>query len=106
MSDRPRARESAEAKGRRYLVEGRLRLRRVEGALIEADCRGGGATYELGHDLHGWWCDCPARGRCAHLVALQLGARLRATRPRRRRGSRTRRCRRVPSRWISGPIRR
>jgi uncharacterized Zn finger protein len=68
----PPGREGAEAKGRRYLVEGRLRLRRVEGLLVEADCRGGGALYELGHDVGGWWCGCPARGRCAHLVALQL----------------------------------
>ena len=72
MSAPPRARESAEAKGRRYLVEGRLRLRRVECDLVEADCRGGGAIYQLGHDRRGWWCSCPARGRCAHLVALQL----------------------------------
>jgi uncharacterized Zn finger protein len=67
-------RESADAKGRRYLTEGRLHVRRVTGDAVEATCRGGDRYYRLGHDpARGWWCDCAARtGRCAHLTALQL----------------------------------
>ncbi len=65
-------REGAEAKGRRYLTEGRLTVERV-GDVIEATCRGNGESYRLGHDGHAWWCSCPALSRrCAHLLALQL----------------------------------
>lgn len=64
--------ESAEAKGRRYLTEGRLTLRKVAAHQIDATCRGSGDIYELGYTRAGWSCGCPARGRCAHLVALQL----------------------------------
>lgn len=66
------SREPVEAKGRRYLGEGRLTVTRVDEDAVEATCRGGGAVYELGHDGEHWWCGCPARGRCAHLVALGL----------------------------------
>lgn len=65
-------RESVDAKGRRYLVEGRLTVTQLDALSIEAECRGGGAVYELGHNGEAWWCSCPAIGRCAHLVALQL----------------------------------
>ena len=67
-------REDARAKGLRYVTEGRLVVRLVdEGAgVVEADCRGGGAVHRLGHRDCRWFCSCPARGRCAHLVALQL----------------------------------
>ncbi len=66
--------ENAVEKGRRYLTEGRLVVRLVdEGAgVVEADCRGGGAVYRLGHRDGRWVCSCAARGRCSHLVALQL----------------------------------
>lgn len=65
-------RESAEQKGRRYLVEGRLRIERVAGGVIRARCRGGGDEYELGFRDGAWYCHCPALTRCAHLVALEL----------------------------------
>lgn len=68
--------ENVESKGRRLLVEGRLNVIRVDGPLIVAECRGdSGEVYQLGHDPRGrgrWGCTCPARGRCSHLVALQL----------------------------------
>lgn len=61
-------------KGRRYLTEGRLTVRLVDerAGLVQAQCRGDGALWALGHDSRGWWCSCPARGRCSHLVALGL----------------------------------
>ena len=66
------ARENAEMKGRRYLIEGRLVVDRVAGDEIRARCRGGGAVYELGLERGEWFCSCPALGLCSHLVALQL----------------------------------
>ena len=65
-------RESALAKGKRYLTEGRLVVTRVDGPVIQAVCRGAGEVYELGHDLGRWYCSCPARRRCAHLEACMV----------------------------------
>ena len=67
-------REDAASKGRRYLTEGRLLVRRVDKQAIDARCRGdSGEVYELGADAGGWACTCPARtDRCAHLLALKL----------------------------------
>ena len=68
-------RETIESKGRRFLVEGRLVVTHVLGNHVTAVCHGDSGGYDLGHDPRrpgGWWCACPARGECAHLVALQL----------------------------------
>jgi uncharacterized Zn finger protein len=67
--------ESAKAKGRRYLIEGRLDLKHVSDRLIVANCRGDdGDVYAVGYDFEvgDWRCTCPARGRCAHIVAIAL----------------------------------
>jgi hypothetical protein len=64
--------ETIDQKARRYLTEGRLVVELVNGDEIRARCRGGGAVYELGLEAGEWWCGCAARGRCAHLTALQL----------------------------------
>jgi uncharacterized Zn finger protein len=66
------SRENVETKGRRYLVEGRLRIRRVEPSCIVASCRGTEETHRVAFEHGEWFCTCPARGRCSHLVALQL----------------------------------
>jgi hypothetical protein len=65
-------REGVEAKARRYVSEGRLNITRVRMDSIAATCRGSDAFYWLGWEEGGWWCSCPARARCSHLVALQL----------------------------------
>lgn len=85
-------RENVDVKARRLLQEGRLTLLRrdsdrrsaellanvhvpVEKAPVVAECRGdSGDTYIVYFDArdNSWRCDCPARGRCAHLAALQL----------------------------------
>ncbi len=65
-------REAVEQKGRRYACEGRLVIDHVDRRTIRASCRGAGEVYRLGYDRGGWWCSCPARGRCAHLTALML----------------------------------
>lgn len=67
-------RESVEVKGRRYLTEGRLHVHRAGPDHIVATCRGAGTLHRCGYDTGTWWCHCPARKRCAHLVALQLVA--------------------------------
>ncbi len=72
--------ESAEEKGRRLLIEGRLEVKSAHGpglrGYIVAECRGdSGETYHLGYDPRRaeWRCTCEARGdRCSHLVALRL----------------------------------
>ena len=63
--------ENAEAKGVRYLGEGRLTILRVDERQIEAVCFGdSGEVYRLGYHPGSWWCDCPALGRCSHMTAL------------------------------------
>ncbi len=66
------SRESAHAKARRYLAEGRLLVIEVNEDRIAALCKGDGRVYSLG--LAGdWHCDCPALSRdCSHLRALRL----------------------------------
>lgn len=66
------SRETVEEKAKRYLGEGRLVVEHVIGDEIRARCRGRGAEYVLGLEADGWYCSCPARGRCAHLAALEL----------------------------------
>ena len=66
-------RENAKVKASRLLVTGRLRVLKVEGNLIVAECRGdSGEVYNLGHDARRkeWRCTCPARTACSHLHAL------------------------------------
>jgi uncharacterized Zn finger protein len=67
-------RENAEAKARRYLVEGRLEVQRVEHDLVVACCLGDeGDLYHVHWDdeRRAWKCSCPAFGpRCAHVLAL------------------------------------
>lgn len=74
----PKVAEGAPSKARRYLIEGRLTVKRILPDQIGALCRGDGETYRLGFGLVndyalGWWCSCPARSQnCAHLRALRL----------------------------------
>ena len=63
-------RESAQAKGLRYLVEHRLTVLRVDRERVEAECRGGGAVYRLRYADGAWSCTCPAKTTCSHLYAL------------------------------------
>jgi hypothetical protein len=67
-------REPLDTKAKRYVLEGRLTVHRVDadGPVVEASVRGSGAVYAVGHDESGWYCGCPARTTCSHLLALQL----------------------------------
>jgi uncharacterized Zn finger protein len=63
-------REHRRAKAARLLIEGRLTVLSAHQGRVRATVRGDSATYRLGFDRGRWWCHCPARGRCSHLVAL------------------------------------
>jgi hypothetical protein len=67
-------RENSHAKARRYLLEARLQITRVDGGLIEAVFRSDDAVvYRLGHSEGRFWCSCPAiSAECCHLRALKL----------------------------------
>ena len=65
-------RENAAAKGRRYLTEGRVTILEVSNARTSAAVRGDGALWFCKWTAAGWECDCPARGRCSHLIAVGL----------------------------------
>jgi hypothetical protein len=69
----PKKRGDKRHKAIRLLTAGRLRVLRVEGRLIVAECRGdSGEVYKLGHDPRNnqWRCACPAKTDCSHLCAL------------------------------------
>jgi uncharacterized Zn finger protein len=68
------SRESAAAKARRLLVEGRVRIVSVDRG-VRAEVRGDSARlYDVSwFDDGGWRCDCRAYGRaCSHVQAVQL----------------------------------
>jgi len=62
-------REGAEAKGARYLLEGRLVVELAQVGYFRATVRGGGQIHVVTFGRGGWHCTCPARGLCAHLAA-------------------------------------
>ena len=65
-------RENALSKGERYLLSGRLTIRLVTPERIEAHVKGdSGHTYRVIYDAGRWSRSCPARTRCAHLIALK-----------------------------------
>jgi hypothetical protein len=66
-------RENVETKARRYLTEGRVRIRicNEESGVANAEVRGNGTVYAVDHDDKGWRCECPARTECAHVVAVK-----------------------------------
>lgn len=65
-------RENYQAKGARYIVEGRVTVDVVARAAVHARVKGTGEVYDVTATEWGWSCTCPARGPCAHLYAVQL----------------------------------
>lgn len=74
-------RESAATKARRYLVEGRVVVEVVGTGHLLATVRGDGALHRVTYGRGGWLCACPARSRCAHLLAVGLVTAPERTRP-------------------------
>jgi uncharacterized Zn finger protein len=69
--------ENTHTKARRLLTEGRIRVLSAneDDGFLAAEVRGDSArvyvvSYESGGG--GWSCDCPTRGVCSHLRAVQL----------------------------------
>lgn len=66
-------REAAAVKAGRYLLEGRVVLLEVTVDTVAAVVRGDAALHRVDLDgRRGWRCSCPARTRCAHLLAVGL----------------------------------
>ena len=66
-------RETAAAKARRYLSEGRVILTRVGPDRVDAFVRGDAAVHASGYRNGEWRCTCPARtDACSHLRSLKL----------------------------------
>ncbi len=66
-------RESASAKARRYLVEGRIIVVSVSDDRVLARVRGDGHIWLVIFEGGVWSCPCPARtDQCSHLRALRL----------------------------------
>lgn len=66
------SRENAADKARRYLIEGRVTIATVRGPRVVAYVRGDGAAWRVEVDGPRWTCACPAKGRCAHMLAVGL----------------------------------
>jgi hypothetical protein len=69
------SRENVIAKAQRYLTEARVRILFCDedNGVVAADVRGSGASYSTGRDdEQGWYCNCSARGECAHIAALKF----------------------------------
>jgi hypothetical protein len=64
------SREHPRAKAARMLLERRLTVLSVHAGRISARVRGDEQTYHCGFTQGRWWCHCPARGKCSHLIAL------------------------------------
>jgi uncharacterized Zn finger protein len=66
--------ETIEEKARRYLGEGRVRIRAVSTEVVEAEVQGSGvAPYKTRREGRRWSCDCPAWQRqCCHVRAVRL----------------------------------
>lgn len=68
-----RSRTNVRDKAARLLLQGRLRVVKVDGDLVVAECRGdSGGVYSLGFDpkVRQWRCTCEARTACSHLHSL------------------------------------
>lgn len=64
--------ESVTAKAHRYLTEGRVIVSIAAPGTVSAAVRGDAEVYHVAYERGGWHCSCPARGRCAHLLAVGL----------------------------------
>lgn len=64
-------RENAEAKGQRYLTEGRVVIEAAGPGYLSATVRGAGDIHVVSFARGGWACSCSARGLCSHLHAVR-----------------------------------
>lgn len=63
---------NATAKADQYLAAGRVIVTTVEPGSVKATVRGDGHSGHVDYaDPAGWFCTCPARSRCCHLIAVR-----------------------------------
>lgn len=68
------SREDHQAKGRRYVSEGRLTVTVVGDRGVAAHCRGAGRVYKLAWDPgHGWAWFVPGAERVRALARVEAG---------------------------------
>ena len=65
------SRESAKTKAKRYLIEGRVMILEVSRHRVVAKVRGSGHVWDCGFMNQVWFCSCPNRSTCSHLIAVQ-----------------------------------
>jgi uncharacterized Zn finger protein len=61
---------TAQAKADALLAGGRVTLFLVEPGRVHAEVRGVSGPHLVALRAGHWYCDCPARGQCSHLVAV------------------------------------
>jgi uncharacterized Zn finger protein len=67
------SRESAAARARRLLAEGRVTVLSVRPHRVYSEVRGdSGRTHAVVYTRGRWTCPCEARTRCAHQLAVML----------------------------------
>jgi hypothetical protein len=66
------SKETVAAKAHRYLTEGRVIVTLATPGCVNATVRGDADVHQVTYQRGGWNCTCPARGRCAHLLAVGL----------------------------------
>ena len=64
-------RETAEGKAGRLLVEGAVVVRLAVPEQVTATVRGTSGQHEVSWGRGGWFCTCPARSTCSHLLAVE-----------------------------------
>lgn len=65
-------RERPDTKARRLLGQQRVLLAHVSRHEVLAEVTGDGANYTVRFGRGGWYCTCPCRVLCSHLIAVRL----------------------------------
>lgn len=66
------SRETAPVKAGRLLVEGSVVVRLAGPEQVTATVQGSTGQHEVSWGRGGWFCTCPARSTCSHLLAVEL----------------------------------
>jgi hypothetical protein len=65
-------RETADVKARNLLANGLVTIHSAGPWFVAATVHGSSGLYITGYEHGGWHCTCPCRGRCSHIIAVQL----------------------------------
>jgi uncharacterized Zn finger protein len=64
--------ERVTGRAEQLLIGGRVAVMRVDRGAIQARVLGDHGNYVVAGDSSGLRCSCPARGECAHLLAVAI----------------------------------